>query len=466
MSEIIAWSAGETAENLKSKSVSVREVTEAHLARLAQVNPKINAVTDVVKECLDLASSMDAKHPGKDAPGLWGVPVTTKINADQKGYANSNGLPAYKDNTCTEDSAVVANLKSAGAVVIGRTNTPEFSMRWFTSNPLHGVSLNPWDPEVTPGGSSGAAAAAVAAGIGAIAHGNDLGGSLRYPAFCCGVATIRPSMGRVPAFNPSAVSERPPVTMMMSAQGPIARTVADVRLGLSAMAAQSTSDPMWVNAPNSGRKHGEKIRVGYNLNPFAVGTYDPAIESAMTTAREGLQAAGIEVVEVPLPGADRAANLWGEILFTETSILMGEAIRDVGSQEMRQLFDTYGEQYPPLDLTGFLNAMSERTRLQRQVSKMFEDIDLFMMPTSLLRPLANDLDFKSPDEVPGILDAMKPLHAVNLLGLPAVALPTGVADGLPVGVQIMAPMHDDYFALEIAERLEREIGTIIQGLRL
>ena len=137
-----------------------------------------------------------------------------------------------------EDAPVVRNLRNAGAIVIGLTNTPEFSLRGFTDNPLHGLTHNPWDPAITCGGSSGGAAASVVLGIGAIAHGNDIGGSLRWPAHCTGIATIRPTLGRVPAFDPSAPAERPLLAQLMSVQGPLAREVRDVRLGLAAMSAR------------------------------------------------------------------------------------------------------------------------------------------------------------------------------------------------------------------------------------
>src|SRR5215203_2930111 len=151
--------------------------------------------------------------PFPDAP-FW------HWDAAQRGLPTSNGVLAFRDVVAVEDSPVVANLRRAGAVIMGRTNTPAFSWRWFTDNALHGRTLNPWDAGVTPGGSSGGASAAVAAGIGAIAHGNDIGGSVRYPAYACGVAGLRPSAGRIPAFNPSAAAERPLSSQVLSAQGP------------------------------------------------------------------------------------------------------------------------------------------------------------------------------------------------------------------------------------------------------
>jgi amidase len=177
--------------------------------------------------------STHCRHPrrrGDTLGPLHGVPVTVKINVDMCGHAITNGVVAFKDHRATDDSPVVANLRRAGAVIIGRTNTPAFSVRWFTENDQHGRTYNPWSRAHTPGGSSGGASSAVAAGMGAIAHGNDLAGSVRYPAYCTGVHGLRPSFGRVPAFLPSAKEERPLSMAMMSVQGPLARHVADLRL--------------------------------------------------------------------------------------------------------------------------------------------------------------------------------------------------------------------------------------------
>ena len=465
MSEIIKWSAGETAENIRNRNVSVAEVTQAHLAQIERVNPKINAITEVAADAMDIAREMDAKNTGDDLPPLFGVPVTTKINADQTGYANSNGIPAYKDNVCTEDSAVVHNMKAAGSVVIGRTNTPEFSMRWCTSNPLYGVSLNPWNKDVTPGGSSGAAAAAVASGIGTIAHGNDLGGSLRYPAMCCGVATIRPSLGRVATHNPSAKAERPPITHMMSVQGPIARSMADVRLGLQAMSQRSSNDPLWTNAQSSGRARGDKLKIGFCVNPYG-GKIDQATETAMHDAIAACREAGFEVVETPMPEANLSARLWGDLLFTETEAAQGEAIRAFASDDMKALFDVYKTEYDLLDVNGFIQKCGDRTRVQRLWAQMFDDIDLYMMPTSMIAPFENDLDFKDKTQIPALLEAQKPLHSINVLGLPSAAFPTGLANGAPIGVQLVGAMHDDWFVLDCAERIEAVLGTIWQDLEI
>ena len=198
---------------------------------MRDVNPKLNAVVvDLSEEALKAAKAADNARTKKTELGpLHGVPITIKENVDYEGRPNPNGVAAQMNIIAPSDAPVVRNLKKAGAIVIGLTNTPEFSFRGFTDNPLHGLTLNPWDPDITCGGSSGGAGAAVAAGIGTIAHGNDIGGSLRWPAHCNGVVTIKPTQGRIPAYNESAAAERPMLAHLMSAQGPLARSVGDVR---------------------------------------------------------------------------------------------------------------------------------------------------------------------------------------------------------------------------------------------
>ncbi len=463
MPDIIRWSAVETAHRIAAKEVSIVEVTQAHITRMEQANPALNAVTHKMDEALDVAKTLDANGVPEDAGPLYGVPVTIKVNIDLAGYPNTNGIPAFKDMTGPDDSPLVSNLKSSGAVIIARTNTPEFSLRWSTSNPLHGTSLNPWNTDITPGGSSGAAAAAVASGIGAIAHGNDLGGSLRYPAYCCGVATIRPSFGRVPAFNPNAAAERPPLTQTMSVQGPIARSIKDVRAGLQVMSMRDSRDPLQVNAPNSGRRRGDTYTIGYCINPFS-SAHDSAVETAMLKAVEAAKSAGIKVRDITPPHAEEIAALWGDLLFTETHHTLRNMIEELGSPEMQILIRAYEDRYTLLDMPAFIAAMAKRIQMQRAWSLMFDEVDALLLPTSLIAPFENDLDFKEPAQVPRLLDAQAPLFLANVLGLPSAAFPTHVENGLPMGVQLFAAMHDDWLALDIAELLERELGTIWQNL--
>ena len=203
-------SAAQTAALVRARQLSATEVARAALARVGSVNPRLNAIVECrPDDVLARAAAIDAALARGDDPGpLAGVPVTTKVNVDQAGYATTNGLKSQKDLIASEDAPMVRGLMQAGAVLLGRSNVPAFCYRWFTSNLLHGRTRNPRNAALTPGGSSGGAAAAVAAGMGAIGHGTDIAGSVRYPAYACGVHGLRPSLGRIANFNASAPRER------------------------------------------------------------------------------------------------------------------------------------------------------------------------------------------------------------------------------------------------------------------
>ena len=228
------WRAAELADGIRTGGISSREALASCIRRVEEVNPRVNAVIDLLAEeafaAADLADK--AVRNGQPLGPLHGVPITVKINVDYANRATTNGVVAFKDNIVHDDSAVVANLRKAGAVIFGRTNVPCFSTRLFTDNDLYGRTYNPWDSSRTPGGSSGGAAAAVAVGIGALAHGNDRAGSIRFPAYACGVYGLRPSVGRVAEFNPSSKEERNLTSQLSNTQGPLGRSIADLRLGL------------------------------------------------------------------------------------------------------------------------------------------------------------------------------------------------------------------------------------------
>src|SRR6266567_3137824 len=252
--DIWRWTATRIATAIRGRDISAREALESCLGRMAAVNAKLNAVTvDQSTSALEAADRADrAVARGDELGALHGVPVTIKENVDQQGSATTNGVVGFQNVVAREDSPIVALWRRAGAIILGRTNTPAFSFRLDTVNDLRGRTYSPWSKTHTPGGSSGGAAASVAAGITPLAHGNDIAGSVRFPAYCCGLAAIRPSFGRVPAYNSTQTGERSLSSQLMSVQGTLARSVADVRLGLAAMAVRDARDPWWVPAPMQG----------------------------------------------------------------------------------------------------------------------------------------------------------------------------------------------------------------------
>jgi len=459
------WSAVDLAAAIRRREISCVEATRAAVERMHAANPRVNAVTvDLSKDALAAAQRADTIVASGAALGaLHGVPVTIKENVDQAGQATPNGLVADKDLIAPSDSPVVANLRKAGAIIIGRTNTPEFSYRWFTDNPLRGLTKNPWSEAHTPGGSSGGAAASVALGIGAIAHGNDLGGSLRYPAYACGVATIRPSLGRVPAFNATAPQERPPTVQLMSVQGPIAREVRDVRLALEAMAAHDARDPWWVPAPLESGHSPRPIRVAVTKTPAGV-PCDPAVSEAIDRAAQILAAAGYATEAIDPPHVAELAELWRRVIFTDSTVLMEDDIQGKGSADIKAVFESYIAASSPYDLAGYVRALADRTRLLRAWSVFMEDVPLVLAPVSQVPPFAQLEDLQGPERVKRMLDEQSMLYAVNLLGLPAAAVPTGVQGEIPIGVQIIGPRFREDLCLDAAQVVENGVGVLAERL--
>jgi amidase len=448
------WSARQLAAATRSGAVSAREAVAATLDRVHAVNPTLNAIVDVMAdEALAAADAADAARLRGDALGpLHGVPVTVKVNVDTRGRATTNGVVAFKDTVATDDSPVVANLRKAGAVIIGRTNTPAFSVRWFTENDLHGRTLNPWSKGHTPGGSSGGASSAVAAGLGAIAHGNDLAGSVRFPAYCTGVVGLRPSFGRVPAYLPSGRDERPLSLATMSVQGPLARCVADVRLALAAMSAQDARDPWWVPAPLTGPALPRRVAMSVNCNGVPA---DPAVVAAVRQAGAWLAEAGYTVEEVEPPSLAEAQELWSLVANDEARLFMWPAVEQLGDEGVRKSFGWMLGTTPPLSHAEHLKAMARRATLLRRWQLFLERYPLVLGPVSGLPPFPWGWDVESETTMARVLRAQESQFSVPVLGLPAVSVPTGLAGPVPMGVQITGPRFREDLVLDAAEVIEQ-----------
>jgi amidase len=419
------------------------------------VNPAINAVVQVLEEeALAAAREADARRArGEALPALHGVPVTTKVNVDQKGLPTTNGCVPFRDLVAPEDSAVVANLRRAGAIIVGRTNTPALSMRWFTENALHGRTLNPWHPGHTPGGSSGGASAAAAAGIGPVAHGNDLGGSVRYPAYACGIAGLRPSFGRVPAFNPTMAAERPISAQLMSAQGPLARRVADLRLALAAMAEGDARDPWWMPAPLEGPPLPRPLRVALCVDPAGTGVH-PAVAEAVRRAGAILQAAGYAVEEASPPAFAEVARDWDALAHGEAAIFLKDAFAQNADEGAQATYRYMLAHTPAMGMADWMRVAARRTTHQRAWAAFMQGFPLVLCPVSAEPPFPQGLDVAGQQGFDAVYRAQQPLLATPLLGLPSVAVPTGVVDGLPMGVQVIAPRWREDLALDAAEAIE------------
>ena len=460
------WTAVQTAAAIRNGAISAEEAVKAHVERMHAVNPKLNAVVvDLSAEAIKAARAADrARAKGVDLPPLHGVPITIKENVDYEGRPNPNGVPAQMGLIAPSDSPVVRNLKKAGAIVLGLTNTPEFSFRAFTDNPLHGLTLNPWDEAITCGGSSGGAGAAVAAGIGTIGHGNDIGGSLRWPAHCNGVVTIKPTQGRIPAYNESATSERPMLAHLMSAQGPLTRSVADARLALAAMSQRDPRDPWWAPAPLEGPKPKGPIKVALAKIPDDM-KVDVSVRAALTQAADDLQKSGYRVEEVEVPDINGVWRTWADIITTEVVALQEAGMLAVTSDDFKIAWAGMRKGANILDRDGFMRATADRNAHIRRWQMFFETYPVILAPTTVQPTPGPREDTISEDRVFKFFhDEIRFISAINVLGLPGAVVPVTVHKGKPIGVQLIAGRYREDLALAAAEAIEKRAGMLVRHL--
>jgi amidase len=452
MEELWRLSAQELAGLIQTKKVSAREAAVAALKRLDAVNPAINAVVDHSPEdVLSQAKEVDAAIARGEAVGvLAGVPVTIKVNIDQTGFATTNGLKMQRDTIARDNSPVVDNLRKAGAVILGRTNCPAFSYRWFTTNLVHGNTKNPRDPAITPGGSSGGAGAAVAAGIGHIAHGTDIAGSIRYPAYACGVHGIRPTVGRVPAFN-AALAERTIAAQISAVSGPLARTVGDLRISLAAMSARDARDPWWVPAPLEGPAMPK--RAALCLQPDGLETVSE-VKAAVADAGKRLERAGWVVEEIATPPLREAADLQTKLWLGDNYEAQLEAAEREGDPGALACLRGNRSKVFPFDAAAFSKALTRRATLAREWLLFLENYSVVVMPVSAELPFPDGLDMRDEASFARVWRAQLPQIAIPFLGLPGLTVSTGLVGRIPVGVQVVATRFREDLCLLAGEAIE------------
>ncbi len=452
--------AAELAAGIRTKAFSATEVAEACLARAEETNPALNALVDLrPEEVLSQAADADASvTAGGDLPPLLGVPVSTKINTSQRGYASSHGVAAWAGALAQDDAVCVAGLRAAGATLMGRSNSPAFAVRWFTANDLHGKTLNPWDPGRTPGGSSGGAAAAVAAGMTPIAQGNDIGGSVRFPAYCCGAVGLRPTVGLVSGAEPRGAEEfdSPLSFQTMAVHGAIGWTVDDARRGLNAMVSPDLNDPVGLPVrPPLGRPGRVKVVV---VRDAGLAKPHPAVNAAVDDAARWLGEAGHEVEERELPLLGEAARLWSLLLYQELKTMMSE-IERFGDDGVRASLGScfaaaaqiWGE-HPTL--AEYIRGYARRGTLIGRLQRFLGDDHVLLTPVAAEPPFEQDADLAGDARVSELLAAQWPMQAIPVLGFPAVSVPTGVRDGLPSGVQLVGGRFQEDLLFHVATAIE------------
>jgi amidase len=453
MQDLWRLPAADIAGLVKSKKISAKEAALAALARLDAVNPSINAVVDHrPQDVLAEAAAIDAAiMRGEELGPLAGVPVTVKVNIDQEGFATTNGLKLQREVIAQSNSPVIDNLRKAGAVILGRTNCPAFSYRWFTTNLVHGDTKNPRDAGITPGGSSGGAGAAVAAGIGHIAHGTDIAGSIRYPAYACGVHGLRPTVGRIAGFN-AALPERTIGPQISAVSGPLARTIGDLRIALAAMSGKDVRDPWWVPAPLEGPVMPK--RAALCLQPDGLETF-AEVKAAVMDAGKRLERAGwvVEEIETTPPlreAADLQTKLWLGDGY-EAQLAAAEREGDPGA--LACLRGNRAKVFP-FDADAFSKALTRRATLTREWLQFFESYPVLLMPVSGELPFPDGLDMRDEASFARVWRAQLAQIAIPFMGLPALTVSTGLVGKVPVGVQIVCGRYREDLCLKAGEAIE------------
>jgi amidase len=445
------------ARRIRAKELSAREVMAAHLDRIAEINPRVNAIVTLVADrAMAEAREADEKLARGDAVGpLHGLPVAHKDLQLTNGIRTTFGSPIFEHFVPDRDSLIVERLRAAGAITIGKTNTPEFGAGSQTFNPVFGATLNPYDETKTCGGSSGGAAVALACAMLPIADGTDMGGSLRNPASFCGVVGMRPSPGRVPTW-PAADA-----WSTLSVDGPMARTVGDVALMLSAIAGPDARSP--ISFGNAGRAFaapldrdfaGVRIAWWTRLGGAPV---DPVVREIVNGQRHVFESLGCRVDEAE-PDFTHFDAVFKTI--RALAFLIGLAPRVEGRLE--QVKDTIiwelerGERLTPAQIAA---AHTKRSELYHRMRAFMERYEFFVLPTVQVPPF--DVTHPYPTEIDGVqmesyIDWMQSCYFISIVGNPAISVPCGTTpEGLPIGLQIVARHRDDWGLLQIAHAFER-----------
>ena len=456
--EIWRNNATDLADMIAAGDVSSLEVVDSHLDRIEEVNGWLNAVTRVLADEARVAAkdADKAVAAGDELGPLHGVPCTIKENVDVAGTPTTQGLPVFADLISPTDAPLVERLRSAGAIPIGRTNLPELGLRISTDNPLHGLTRNPWHPERTAGGSSGGEGSAIASGMSPLGLGNDIGGSVRNPAFCCGITAIKPTHGRLPAFSVFEHDQNPALSsQIMLTDGPMARSVSDLRTAMGILNGRDIRDPRSVDVPLDGPDAKRQAAVVKHISGVDC---HPSVIEGIERAASSLAEAGWEIVESTPPGIDLCSEIWAHLLGADVSLLM-DAARPILSKEMAEALDSGITEQFSREIISPDVIHVERSRLAREWSLFFAENPVVIMPTWPHPPFEHGADIREESRQE-LVETLRFITPANVLGLPSVALPVGVSDALPQGVQCVADRWRDDLALEAAGDIEESLGII------
>jgi len=460
MTELWKRSAKELAALIANKKVSSIEVIDAHLARIEAVNRTVNAIVRVMADDAR-AAAIDADRKaasGEPLGPLHGVPFTVKENIDMAGLPTTCGVPALTKAVVPLDAPVVQRMRQAGAIPIARTNLPDMALRMHTDSSLYGLTRNPWNLGRTASGSSGGEAVALATGMSPIGLGNDLGGSLRNPANACGIASIRPSAGRVPHAGLVTTEDSLLVLQLMLVQGPMARRVADVRLGLQVLMGAHPRDPWSISAPLAGPPLTRPIRVAVAAEPPG-GSTDPVIAGVVRRAADALTNAGYEVVNACPPRYEDAITCWLKFANSDFAAVLARLLPLLG-RDAATFFSAINSMTTPLDATGMSMMFMERDGIARAWSQFLTEYPLLLTPTWTQLPFEHSFDIATTAGSAATMEMARPVLPANLLGLPSACVPAGrdQATGLPIGVLLTGRRFREDICLDAAETIETRLG--------
>ena len=452
-------SACELAASIKQRDLGVVEVLEACLARIDDVNPKVNAIiTLCAEQARDTAKALDDRRDGIDSKPLYGLPIAIKDLVLTQGIRTTFGSPIYKDYVPDLDELVVERLKAAGVIIIGKTNTPEFGAGSQTFNTLFGATRNPYDLNKTCGGSSGGAAVALASGMVPLADGNDLGGSLRNPASFCNVIGFRSTPGRVPSW-PKQMSND-----LLGVAGPMARSVEDLALMLSVMAGPDPRVPISLPEPGSTFRRSletdfDGMRIAWSPD---LGRYE--VDREVVTVLE----AQLPVFESLGFAVDRDApdlSDVDEIFQTLRAWMFSVKFADDYQRHREQFKDTVAwniEKGFELTAADIAAAELKRTAVIERIARFFERYDYLLCPAAQVPPFPLEQEWVTAIngvEMQTYLDWMGVCYAITVTGCPALSMPAGfTASGLPIGIQIVGPRWKDFDVLQLAYAFESATG--------
>jgi Asp-tRNA(Asn)/Glu-tRNA(Gln) amidotransferase A subunit family amidase len=463
MSDLNYLSATSMAELVRQKKISPVELAQAHLDRIAQLNPKLNAFVQVdVDRVLQEARASESVFARGEIRGpLHGVPLSIKNSVETAGYVNECGTRLREGVVAAKDAPVVARLRAAGAIILGVTNSPEFLMAWETDNLLYGRTNNPWDVTRTAGGSSGGESAAIAAGCSAGGIGSDGGGSIRVPAHFTGICGLKPTPGRIPATGHYPSPAGP--FALIGVVGPMARTVADLDLMFRVIAGPDDGDPYSAPIPMRSVTPEElkRTRIGYFEDDGRT-PVTPETRAAVRKAADGLSRAGFSVVPFRPDDLEQARQLWWKWFGIAGGMLLGPQTK--GSEaDLSPIFKEYlswSSAEPPHTGHTLLFSWLQRDELRSKFLAQMEVFPILLCPAAAIPAFRHgERSWPIDGKTVKYLDAWSYTEWFNLLGLPATVVPVSKSDeGLPIGVQLVGRPWQEELVLAVAAELERETG--------